>query len=124
MEQQIKNIEVDSAATSREELGNPVYPPARKVLTEHGVSCEGHRARQVRTEEYGQFDYIIAMDNANVYNLNRIFGGDPQNKIHLLSEYGHFQGEVADPWYTGNFDLTYRQIEDGCTELLKEILSK
>ena len=112
-------FDISSAATSTEELGNPVYPPARRLLSQHGIDCSGHCARQITKADYGRFDLLIAMDGRNVRNMERMFGGDPEGKIHLLSEYGTFSGEIEDPWYTGNFEKVYGQIEDGLKGLLK-----
>ena len=130
---------ISSAATSTEEIGNPVYPPARRKLAEHGISCDGKTARQLRREDYGRYDLLIGMDRANIRNMGRICGGDPDGKIHLLMEYaghrkgsqrefgeagrvgredGHCLTEVADPWYTGDFDATWRDVEAGCRGLL------
>ncbi|MBQ9909994.1 MAG: low molecular weight phosphotyrosine protein phosphatase [Lachnospiraceae bacterium] len=111
-------IFVDSAATSAEEIGNPIYPPAEKTLKSHAIPIGSHRARQVVRADYPQYDMIIAMDRENVRNLQRIFGSDPGGKIRLISEYASFSGEVEDPWYTGNFEKVYRQINDGCEGLM------
>lgn len=111
---------IDSAATSREEIGNPVYPPARRKLAEHGIDCEGHAARQLRSSDYDQYDLLIGMDHANIRNMQRMCGGDPDGKIQLLLDYTDRPGqEVADPWYTGNFEATWRDVEDGCRGLLQ-----
>lgn len=116
---------IDSAATSREELGNPVYGPARRKLAEHGISCGGHRARQLQSQDYSQYDLLIGMDQANIRNMGRICGGDPQRKIHLLLDYAGRPGqEVADPWYTGNFETAWQDILQGCQGLLKELLTE
>ena len=109
----------ESAATSTEELGNPVYPPARQKLAEHGISCKGKTARQIRRSDYAEFDLLIGMDRWNIRNMERIFGGDPDGKIHMLMDYTQRPGEVADPWYTGNFDATWRDVLEGCTALLE-----
>ena len=92
---------IESAATSREELGNPVYPPARRKLAEHGISCQGKTARQLTREDYQSFDLLVGMDWVNLRNMERICGGDPQGKLHLLLDYTARPGQVADPWYTG-----------------------
>ncbi|MGM9567199.1 MAG: low molecular weight protein-tyrosine-phosphatase [Clostridia bacterium] len=113
-----KEIFVASAAVSREEIGNPVYPPARKKLAEHGIGCEGHHARQMTKEDYETFDYLIAMDASNLRLMERFCGGDPQNKVSLLLDYTDRPGSVADPWYTGNFDATWKDVNEGCTGLL------
>ena len=110
---------ISSAATSREELGAPVYPPARKKLGEHGISCTGHAARQLTAGDYDEYDLLIGMDRANIRNMRRLFGGDPEGKVHALLEYaGRPDAEVADPWYTGDFDAAYSDIESGCRGLL------
>ena len=113
---------IESAATSREELGNPVYPPARKKLAEHGISCAGKRARQLTPADYEEYDFVIGMDSANIRNMNRICGGDPDGKIHLMLEYAGRPGDVADPWYTRDFEATWRDVEAGCKGLLQELL--
>lgn len=114
---------IDSAATSREELGNPVYPPAKRKLAEHGISCEGHAARQMQSSDYERYNLLIGMDQANIRNMQRICKGDPDEKMHLLMDYTERSGrEVADPWYTRDFEATWRDIEDGCNGLLQKIL--
>ena len=115
-------FEIASAATSREELGNPVYPPARRKLAENGIGCEGHRARQMTKADYDDYDLIVCMDRNNIRNALRITGGDPQHKIVLLLDYADRAGEeVADPWYTGDFDATWNDITSGCEGLLKQL---
>ena len=153
-----KEFHIESAATNREELGNPVYPPARRKLHEHGIGCAGKTARQLTAADYGRYDLLIGMDRANLRNMARICGGDPQGKIHLLMEYaGGRKGpphgpsgagrvgrgearersafspqaeteksglcfdEVADPWYTGDFDAAWADILLGCRCLLEEL---
>ena len=112
---------IESAATSSEELGNPVYPPARRKLAEHGISCAGHAARRVEKSDYARFDYIIGMDSANIRSLRRIMGGDPEGKISLMLDHAGRPGcEVADPWYTGNFESTWRDLEAGLRGFLEE----
>ena len=115
-------LAIASAATSTEEIGNPVYPPARRKLAEHGIRCDGKRARQLRRDDYTRYDLLIGMDRANVRNMERICGGDPEGKLHLLLEYTARPGEVADPWYTGDFQATWEDVEAGCTGLLKSLL--
>ena len=113
---------IDSAATSREELGNPVYPSAKRKLLEHGISCEGHAARQMQSSDYERYDLLIGMDQANIRNMQRICKGDPDEKMHWLMDYTEHSGrEVADPWYTRDFEATWRDIEDGCNGLLQKI---
>ncbi|SCI23153.1 Low molecular weight protein-tyrosine-phosphatase yfkJ [uncultured Flavonifractor sp.] len=110
---------IDSAATSREELGNPVYPPARRKLAEHGISCAGKTARQLTQEDYSQYDLLIGMDRTNLRNMSYILGGDPEEKLHLLLEFAGRSGEgIADPWYTGDFESTFRDVLAGCKGLL------
>ena len=117
-----EGIQTASAATSREEIGNPVYPPARRKLAEHGISCGGHAARQLRIADYGEYDLLVGMDQANLRNMRRICGGDPDGKLHLLLEYAGRPGqEVADPWYTGDFEATWRDVLAGCQGLLEKI---
>ena len=119
-----KEFLIESAATSTEEIGNRVYPPARRKLAEHGISCEGKTARQMRASDYRRFDLLIGMDRANLRNMQRICGGDPDGKVHLLLDYTDRSGDVADPWYTGDFDATWRDVEEGCRGLLNTILSQ
>lgn len=119
------NFVIDSAATSREELGNPVYPPAKRKLAEHGISCEGHAARQMQSSDYEQYDLLIGMDQANIRNMQRICKGDPDEKMHLLMDYAERSGrEVADPWYTRDFETTWRDVEEGCRGLLQNCMKK
>lgn len=114
--------EIASAATSREEIGNPVYPPARRKLAENGIGCSGHHARQMTKADYDYYDLIICMDQNNIRNIYRITGGDPDDKISLLLDYTDRAGQqVADPWYTGNFDATWRDVTEGCEGLLKAL---
>ena len=147
---------IASAATSTEEIGCPVYPPARRKLAEHGIGCAGHAARQLTAADYGRWDYLVGMDGANLRNMRRICGGDPEGKISLLLEWtdrptgtpakpgallgrggarerardarqgvprqsGLCDNEVADPWYTGDFDATWRDVLEGCQGLLERI---
>ena len=116
-------FEIASAATSTEELGNPVYPPARRKLAEHGISCAGKTARQLQAADYGRYDRLIGMDGANLRNMRRICGGDPEGKMHLLLDYAQRPGqEVADPWYTGDFEATWRDVLAGCQGLLDALI--
>ena len=112
---------IDSAATSREEIGNPVYPPAQRKLAEHGVPCGGHAARQLTGGDYAEYDLLIGMDQANLRNMRRICGGDPEGKLHLLLDY---TGDVADPWYTGDFEATWRDVLAGCRGLLAALTAR
>ena len=101
---------IESAATSTEELGNSVYPPAQRKLAEHGISCKGKQARQVHRNDYGQFDHIICMDRWNIRNIQRIIPEDPEGKISLLMDFTSRPGDVADPWYTGDFEATWQDV--------------
>lgn len=111
-------FQIESAATSTEELGNPVYPPARRKLREHGIDCAGKTARQLKSGDYRKFDLLIGMDKANLRNMTRICGGDPQGKLHLLMDFTRRPGEVSDPWYTGDFETTWQDVREGCQGLL------
>ena len=110
---------IASAAVSSEEIGNPVYPPAVKRLAEAGISCKGKRAVKVTRDDYKIYDYILAMESYNLDRLNRITGGDPDGKVHLLLDFTDRKGNIADPWYTGNFDRTYNDIYEGLKGFLK-----
>ncbi len=112
---------IASAATSTEEIGNPVYPQARRKLAEHGIGCAGKTSRQLTAADYGQYDLLIGMDQANMRNMGRICGGDPDGKLHLLLEFAGRSGDVADPWYTRDFDAAWRDIEEGCRGLLDRL---
>lgn len=115
---------IASSATSTEEIfcgrGNPVYPPARDELKKHGISCEGKRAVQLRASDYDSYDLFIGMDSANIRNMMRILGGDKDSKIRKLLDYA-YGGDVADPWYSGDFEATYRDVKAGCEKLLKSL---
>jgi protein-tyrosine phosphatase len=113
-----RDFSIASAATSREELGNPVYPPARRKLAEHGLACAGKTARQVTQADYAAYDLLIAMDQANLRDLRARFGGDPQDKLRLLLSYTGHPREVSDPWYTGDFEATWQDVLAGCQGLL------
>jgi len=115
-------FEIASAATSAEETGNPVYPPAKAMLLRHGISSDGKMARQMTTQDYALYDYIIAMDKNNLRNLRYIIRDDPQKKISLLMNYTDSPRDVADPWYTGDFDATWQDVNEGCSGLLEHIL--
>jgi len=114
-------FEIESAATSTEEIGNEVYPPAKRKLAEHDISCKGKTARQMTRRDYDRFDLLIGMDSANIRNMNRICGGDPEMKIHQLMDYTNEPRDVADPWYTGNFEATWRDVLEGCQCLLEQL---
>ena len=110
---------VSSAATSSEELGNPVYPPMRRVLNGHGLDCSGITARQLRRRDYGDYDLLIGMDEENLWNMRRVFHGDPDGKLRNLLDYAGRPGEaIADPWYTRDFEQTWRDVLEGCEALL------
>ena len=113
-----ERFEIASAATSDEELGNPVYPPVRTLLAERGISCKGKTARRLCRADYTHYDYIIGMDAANRRNMLRLFGSDPEGKLSLLMDYTDHPRDVADPWYTRDFRAAERDIEAGCTALL------
>ena len=116
------DFDVASAATSTEELGNPVYPPARRKLREHGIGCAGKTARQITENDYNRYDLIIGMDGANMRNMLRFFGGDPAGKLSLLLDHAGRPGEsVTDPWYSDDFDAAWRDIYDGCDGLFKQL---
>ena len=119
-----QRFQIESAATSTEEICNPVYPPARRKLSEHGIDCSGKRAHQLLKSDYEKYDLLIGMDHANLRNMQRICGGDPDGKMHLLMDFTNRPGEVADPWYTGDFDTTWRDVEEGCQGLLQKIIHK
>ena len=112
---------IESAATSTEEIGNPVYPPARRKLAEHGIGCAGKTARQMTRADYQRFDMIIGMDSWNLRNMRRICGDDPEGKISLLMDFTRRPGDVADPWYTGDFEATWRDVLEGCQGILQRL---
>lgn len=115
-----ERFHIESAATSTEEIGNPVYPPARRKLAEHGIGCAGKTARQLTAADYRAFDLLVGMDRANLRNMRRICGGDPEGKIRLLPDFTDRPGgEVADPWYTGDFETAWQDVQAGCLGLLK-----
>ena len=116
-------FEIASAATSTEEIGTPVYPPARRKLAEHGIGCAGKTARQMTRQDYDYYDRIVAMDHKNLRNLKRMFGDDTEHKISLLMDFTHRPGDVADPWYTGDFEATWQDVEEGCKALLESELA-
>ena len=115
---------IASAATSTEEIGNPVYQPARRKLAEHGIGCSGKTARQLRREDYDRFDLLIGMDGANLRNMRRICGGDPEGKLSLLLDWAGRSGDVADPWYTGDFEATWQDVLAGCQGLLDALIKE
>ena len=111
---------VESAAVSSEEIGNPVYPPARRLLAAHGIDCSGKTARRIRPEDYEKFDLIIGMDNSNMVRLRRFFPEDPEGKIVRLLDLTDAPGEVDDPWYSGDFEQTYKDVLAGVHALLSK----
>ena len=115
----------ESRATSTEEIygdqGNPVYPPAKAELKKHGISCEGKYAMQLKRDDYEKYDLFIGMDSANIRNMHRILGGDPKGKIHKLLSFAGSDQDVADPWYSGRFDIAYNDIYKGCKALFEAL---
>ncbi len=116
-----KKFEICSAATSTEEIGNPVYPPAKAKLAEHGIFCEGKTAVQMTKADYEYYDYIIAMDRHNLHNMKRFVGNDEKKKVSLMMDYTKRRGDVADPWYTGDFETTWNDICEGCKGFLRQL---
>lgn len=114
---------IESAATSTEEIGNSVYPPARRKLAEHGIDSSGKTARQMTRNDYVRFDLLVGMDEWNIRNMKRIAGSDPEGKICKLLDFTSRHSDVADPWYTGDFETTYCDVLDGCVELLSKLRS-
>lgn len=112
---------IRSAAISDEEVGNPVYPPVRRLLEAQGISCEGKRAVQLRRADYGEYDLLIGMERSHLRAMQRLFGGDPAGKLHLLADYTDRPHDIADPWYTRDFDTAARDILAGCTGLLEQL---
>ena len=107
---------IASSATSREEIGNGVYPPVKRILNKQGIDCSNKKAVQLTKQDYDHYDYFIAMDDYNISNIMKIFKNDPKHKVRKL-----LNRNVADPWYTGNFDITYQDVNEGCYNLLKEL---
>ena len=116
-----KQFYIDSAATSYEEIGNGVHSGTRNKLQKEGIECGNHQARHLEKADYENFDYIIGMDTANIKNIQRIVGPDTDGKVYKLLQFAGESGDIADPWYTGNFDVTYEDVVRGCRGLLKEI---
>ena len=112
---------IESAAVSAEELGNPVYPPARHELASHGIFCDEKTARQMTRADYDRFDFLICMDQSNLRRMERICDGDPAGKMSRLLDHSSRPGDVADPWYTGDFSATWQDVLTGCTALLEKI---
>jgi protein-tyrosine phosphatase len=109
---------IDSAAVSREEIGNGIYPPVKRELAAHGIRCDAHRARQITAADYDAWDYLIGMDMSNITRMLRIFGHDDAHKVHRLLDFTGHPADVADPWYSDRFDIAYRDILRGCEALL------
>lgn len=118
------DFHIESAATSTEEIGNPVYPPARRKLAEHGIGCAGKTARQMRRSDYERFDLLVGMDDWNIRNMRRICGDDSEGKICKLMDFTRRPSDVADPWYTGDFEATWRDVIEGCQGLLNSLTSQ
>lgn len=120
-----KDFVIASCATSTEEIwngvGNPVYPPAQRELKKHGISCGNKRAVQLTKSDYNKYDFLICMDENNRRNMLRILSSDPENKIRKLMDFTSRPGNVADPWYSGDFETAYNDIYEGCEGLLKEL---
>ena len=114
-------FEAASAGTSSEEYGNPVYPPARRKLAEHGIACAGKTARQLTRAYYDRYDLLIGMESRHLAAMRRICGGDPAGKMHRLLDYTARPADIADPWYTGDFDAAWNDIESGCRALLGQL---
>ena len=119
-----EQFHIASAATSTEELGNEVYPPARRKLAEHGISCKGKTARQMTRRDYDEYDLLIGMDDWNIRNMLCITGGDPEGKIHKLLDFTGEGGEVDDPWYTRDFERAWQDITRGCAALFERLKKK
>ena len=117
-----KEFEIASCATSTEEIGHPVYPPARAELARQGVKCEQRGARQLTKADYEKYDLLIGMDSYNIRNMLRMLGGDPQGKIHKLMEYAGSSADVADPWYSDRFDVCFADVLAGCEGLLDTLM--
>ena len=115
-------FEIDSAATSREEIGNPPHYGTVGKLKRVGIPVIPHRARQMTKSDYEYYDYLIGMDTANIRNMNRIAGGDPEGKIYKLPSFAGLSKDIADPWYTGNFDETYNDVLEGCEAFIDYLI--
>lgn len=116
-----KDFEIASAATSTEEIGNPVHPGTRRKLAQYGISTAGKYARQMTKADYDHYDYLIGMDSWNIRNMIRIIGDDPDGKVYKLLSFAGKNGDIADPWYTGDFDETYRDVVEGCKAFLHQL---
>lgn len=115
---------IESAATSSEEIGNPVHRGTKRILAAHGIDCAGKRARRMSADDYGRYDYLIGMDDENVRRMKAICGGDPDGKISKLLDFAGIHRSIADPWYTGDFDTTYRDVMLGCEALYEYLLDQ
>ena len=116
------DFQIDSAATTSEEIGNPVYPPMRRILEDRGYDCSGKTARRILRSDYGQYDLIIGMDEENIWDLRRLFHGDPDCKLHILMEYaGRPDEDISDPWYTREFASCLDEIEVACAGLMESL---
>ncbi|MBE6829825.1 MAG: low molecular weight phosphotyrosine protein phosphatase [Ruminococcaceae bacterium] len=118
---QKEDFTIASAATSTEEIGNPVHRGTKRKLSEVGIPMDQRSAVQLRKSDYHTYDYLIGMDSHNIRNMLRILGGDPEKKVYRLLDFTSSPRDIADPWYTGNFDITYHDIMEGCTSLLEQI---
>ena len=117
-----RDLVIASAAATREEIGNDIYPPMKKALTAAGYKCELHSARQTTRADYGQWDYLIGMDDENLWDMKRIYGGDPEGKLSMLLDWAGMTGqEIDDPWYTRDFSGVLKRIEEGCRGILREV---
>jgi len=114
-------FEIASAATHDDELGNPVYPMARQELAKHGIGCPGHQARLLTADDYSHYDFILGMDQANLQNMQAIFGDDPEGKLHLMMDLVGEHRDIPDPWYTRNFTATWRDLHAACTALFNRL---
>ncbi len=113
---------IESAATSNDTIGEGIYFGTRDILKEQGVPFEERKARQMTKEDYNKFDYILGMENKNIANILRIVGEDTENKVHRLLDFSEKPRDITDPWYTGDFDITYYDVEDGCNSFLEYLM--
>lgn len=117
-------VYIESCATSAEEIGNPVHYGTRRILNDLNIDCSKKRARRIRISDYDNFDYLICMDMENKYSLNRIIGNDYKNKVHMLLEYANLNRDISDPWYTGDFNETYKDIMLGLNAFYHFLFNK